>query len=130
MTDFASATVALKALGYTDANVEENWLRTSFSMPSRAVPFAEGPQSRGASSWRTSRGISAEQRSTSTSISCASALTSLETDMAGVLRRLRRTFSDRNFVARISHRRSNWMQVDPQEAMNRVVSFLASLPEQ
>lgn len=54
----------------------------------------------------------------------------VETDTAGVLRRLHRTFSDRNFVARISHRRSNWMQVDPQEAMNRVVSFLASLPEQ
>lgn len=52
----------------------------------------------------------------------------LETDMDGVLRRLRRTFSDPNFLSRISHRRSNWMQVDPREAMERVILFLASLP--
>lgn len=51
----------------------------------------------------------------------------LENDLDGILRRVRRTFADRNYAARLAHRRSNWLQIDPSAAMERLYSFLESL---
>ena len=49
MPTFAEAEVALKARGYTDANVEENSRRTSFSRPSPGAVAARSSRSRAAS---------------------------------------------------------------------------------
>lgn len=77
MIVFAEATAALKARGYTDANVEEKL--------------------------------------------------SQDVLLDALSRRVRRTFADRNYAARLAHRRSNWLQIDPSEAMERLCAFLESL---
>ena len=51
----------------------------------------------------------------------------LETDLSGIVRRASRTFSDRNYAARLAHRRSNWLGVPPAEATARLLDFLKSL---
>lgn len=51
----------------------------------------------------------------------------LERDMAGVIRRMRRTFSDAKYIARLSHRRANWLQIPPAESTQRLLSFMQSL---
>ena len=38
-----------------------------------------------------------------------------------------RTFADRNYAARLAHRRSNWLGVPPAEATARLLDFLKSL---
>ena len=51
----------------------------------------------------------------------------LETDLAGIVRRVRRTFADRNYTARLAHRRSNWLQIPTSEATSKLLAFLESL---
>lgn len=51
----------------------------------------------------------------------------LENDLDGILRRIRLTFADRNYAARLSNRRSNWLQIDSSAAMERLFAFLQSL---
>lgn len=50
-----------------------------------------------------------------------------EKDMSDVVRRVKRTFADAKYMARLSHRRANWLQVDPQESTRGLVDFLSSL---
>ena len=51
----------------------------------------------------------------------------MEKDMRGVVRRVRKTFSDPKYFARLKHRRANWLQVDPSESTRRLLAFLESL---
>jgi predicted nucleotidyltransferase component of viral defense system len=51
-----------------------------------------------------------------------------ETNLDDVLRRVKRTFSDRLYISNIDRsRRANWMNVSVREAFDRIRSFLNSL---
>ncbi len=51
-----------------------------------------------------------------------------ETNLDDVLRRVKRTFSDRLYTRNIDRsRRANWMNVSVTEAFDRILSFLNSL---
>lgn len=47
--------------------------------------------------------------------------------VSDMVERLRSVFSDRGFVAMLASRRMNWLQIQPQMAMDKIISFLESL---
>ena len=52
-----------------------------------------------------------------------------EHSIADILRRLRRTFSDRGFMGTLANRKMNWLQMDPQVATDTLIEFVESLTE-
>ena len=51
----------------------------------------------------------------------------LEKNIDEIISRVSKVFSDKNYLARLSHRRSNWLEIEPQEATKRLLEFLRSL---
>jgi len=51
----------------------------------------------------------------------------LEKRTADMTRRLQRIFSDRGFMALLRNRRMNWLQITPEEATERILTFLQTM---
>jgi len=51
----------------------------------------------------------------------------LEKSIADMTRRLQRIFSDRGFMALLRNRRMNWLQITPEEATERILTFLQTM---
>ena len=50
-----------------------------------------------------------------------------ENSIDDIIRRLRRTFSDRGFMGTLANRKMNWMQINPSEAISKLLAFMATL---
>ena len=50
-----------------------------------------------------------------------------ERNIADVVRRLKRVFSDRGFMAMLANPRMNWLKISPVEATRRLVAFMKTL---
>lgn len=50
-----------------------------------------------------------------------------ERSIEDIVKRLQNVFGDKGFMAMLSNRRMNWLQVSPDQATTRLVAYMESL---